>query len=93
MFAPGWVLVRSKTRPSGILLAGVAGRTTLMLGKLKRLAGIVAVVALVMTLTAFSGRLISNELMTGYALMIHVGTAPVFLLARFSVDHLRINAG
>ena len=51
------------------------------LGKLKRLAGIVAVVSLlVMTLTAFSGRLISNELMTGYALMIHVGTAPVFLL-------------
>ena len=50
-------------------------------GKLKRLAGIVAVVSLlVMTLTAFSGRLISNELMTGYALMIHVGTAPVFLL-------------
>ena len=51
------------------------------LGKLKRLAGIVAVVSLlVMTLTAFSGRLISNELMTGYALMIHVGTAPIFLL-------------
>ena len=51
------------------------------IGKLKRLAGIVAVVSLlVMTLTAFSGRLISNELMTGYALMIHVGTAPVFLL-------------
>ena len=52
------------------------------LGKLKRLAGIVAVVSLlVMTLTAFSGRLISNELMTGYALMIHVGTAPVFLVS------------
>ena len=51
------------------------------LGKLKRLAGIVAVMSLlVMTLTAFSGRLISNELMTGYALMIHVGTAPIFLL-------------
>lgn len=51
------------------------------LGKLKRLAGIVAVVSLLMmTLTAFSGRLISNELMTGYALMIHVGTAPIFLL-------------
>ena len=51
------------------------------LGKLKRLAGIVAVVSLlVMTLTAFSGRLISNELMSGYALMIHVGTAPIFLL-------------
>ena len=51
------------------------------LGKLKRLAGIVAVVSLlVMTLTAFSGRLISNELMTGYSLMIHVGTAPIFLL-------------
>ena len=51
------------------------------LGKLKRLAGILAVVSLlVMTLTAFSGRLISNELMTGYALMIHVGAAPIFLL-------------
>ena len=51
------------------------------LDKLKRLAGILAVVSLlVMTLTAFSGRLISNELMTGYALMIHVGAAPIFLL-------------
>ena len=53
-----------------------------MLGKLKRLAGLVAFVSLlVMSLTAFSGRLISNELMTGYALMIHVGTAPVFLVS------------
>ncbi len=66
-----------------------------MLGKLKRLAGVVAFVSLlVMSLTAFSGRLISNELMTVYALMIHVGTAPVFLVsAVFLFVSGRINVG
>ena len=52
-----------------------------LLGKLKRLAGIVAVVSLLlMALTAFYGRLTADQVMTGYTLMIHVGTAPVFLV-------------
>lgn len=52
------------------------------LGKLKRLAGVVAVVSLlIMAVTAFSGRLAANEMMTGYTLLIHVGAAPVFLLS------------
>ena len=50
--------------------------------KLKRIAGIVAVVCLiVMFFTAFTGRLVSDQLMTGYVLMIHVGTAPVFIIS------------
>ena len=49
--------------------------------KLKRIVLIVAVTCLiVMFITAFSGRLAANQLMTGYILMIHVGTAPVFIV-------------
>ena len=49
--------------------------------KFKRVALIVAVICLiVMFFTAFSGRLAADQLMTGYVLMIHVGTAPVFIL-------------
>ena len=33
-----------------------------------------------MALTAFYGRLTADQVMTGYTLMIHVGTAPVFLV-------------
>ena len=49
--------------------------------KLKRIVLIVGVTCLiVMFITAFSGRLAANQLMTGYILMIHVGTAPVFIV-------------
>ena len=49
--------------------------------KLKRVVLIISVVCLmVMSFTAFSGRLAADKLMTGYVLMIHVGTAPVFIL-------------
>ncbi len=49
--------------------------------KLKRVVLIVAVACLmVMFFTAFSGRLAADQLMTGYVLMVHVGTAPVFIL-------------
>ena len=34
---------------------------------------------MVMTVTAFSGRLAADELMSGYVLMLHVGSAPVFI--------------
>ncbi len=50
------------------------------LSKLKRIAAVVAVACLmVMTVTAFSGRLAADELMSGYVLMLHVGSAPVFI--------------
>jgi hypothetical protein len=50
------------------------------LSKLKRIAAVVAVSCLmVMAVTAFSGRLAADELMSGYALMLHVGSAPVFI--------------
>ena len=49
--------------------------------KLKRVVLVISVVCLiVMSCTAFSGRLAADKLMTGYVLMIHVGTAPVFIL-------------
>lgn len=50
------------------------------LSKLKRIAAVVAVACLmVMAVTAFSGRLAVDELMSGYVLMLHVGSAPVFI--------------
>ena len=57
------------------------GNSLSCFSKLKRIVLIVAVTCLiVMFITAFSGRLAANQLMTGYILMIHVGTAPVFIV-------------
>ena len=51
------------------------------LSKIKRILVVISIISLlVMFLTAFSGRLASDQLMSGYILMIHVGTAPLFIL-------------
>jgi len=51
------------------------------IGKLKRMVAVLAVISLlILALTAFYGRLTADQVMTGYILMIHVGTAPVFLV-------------
>ena len=58
------------------------GENLTPLAKLNRLACVVALASLiVLFITGFGGRLLLDEVIHGYTLMVHVGLAPVFVIS------------